>query len=252
MEVHRFIPKAKAITRVDEIVRRSARKTVLHVGLGGYVDNPDITAQYISIDLTQTVHGRVTTVADGVTGLDINPRVIEAMKRTIPGDYIVGDITEPELAEKIGRQFDLVLFPDVIEHLDCFRTALNNIKNLLRPNGEVIITAPNAYCLERFGKMLFRYEAVHEEHTSYFSYATMKRLLEMNGFEITTFYFVNENRVAFASLFDRIAHYTMVWVARILPQYSAGIFVVAQPVTNYNVSGHTEMGKGALSDEVKR
>ena len=135
-----------------------------------------------------------------------------------------------------------MLFTEVIEHLDCFRDALGNIRGLLSPGGALLITTVNAYAFERIGKMLFRYESVHDEHTAYFSYLTMKRLLAMNGFEITEFYFYNQARDAFDSFFERFGYYVMIAISKVLPQYSEGIFVVARSVDSNDTGKPTGSG----------
>jgi SAM-dependent methyltransferase len=228
MKSHRFIPKAQVVDRVEKILDLACDKNVLHIGMGGFVDDREVTARYISTDLTVSVHGRLAGVASSLTGLDINREMIESMQKTVPGDYVVADITESGLPEKLKRKFEVVLFPEVIEHLDCYRAALRNIRGLLTADGTLVITTVNAYCLESIIKMLFRYESVHEEHTSYFSYRTMKRLLAMNGFMIKQFSFTIERRTSFSSIFERVGYYTMLAATAVLPQYAEGLLFVAR------------------------
>lgn len=230
MQKHKFIPKANVVDRKEAALELAKTKDVLHIGMGGRVDDDNFTADFISKDLTRTLHAQLSGVAVTLTGLDINPVTIKAMRECVPGDYFIDDITDPGLAERIGRTFDCILFLEVIEHLDCFRTALQNIKNLLKDNGYLVITTNNAYCLDAIIKMLFRYESVHDEHTSYFSYLTMKRLLAMNGFEIERFCYTIQHRRKFKSMFEMFGYYTMLIVTKILPQYAQGFLVVARPV----------------------
>ena len=231
MEKYKFIPKTKVVDRINAVLELARAKNVLHIGMGGFVDDNDLTTRvFLSRDLTQKLHGQLSNVVATLTGLDINPETIRAMRECVPGEYFVGDITDPGLPEKIGRKFEVILFPEVIEHLDCFRSALQNIRNLLENDGYVVITTTSAYGLESIIKMLFRYESVHDEHTSYFSYLTMKRLLDMNGFEIERFLFTLQRRRAFLSAFSVIGYYTLVVVSKILPQYAQGLLFVARPV----------------------
>lgn len=230
MESHKFVPRARVVERIPEIVRGSKDKTVLSIGMGGFIDDPSQTDKWIRRGLEQTAHARVAKVAGDLTGLDINPAAIEAMKSIVPGNYYIGDITDAAIVEELNKTFDLVLFTEVIEHLDSYRDALSNIRKLLAPHGELLITTVNAFAFERIGKMLFRYESVHDEHTAYFSYSTMKRLLAMNGFEVAEFYFYNQARYTFDSIFERLGYYAMLAISKLFPQYSEGIFVVAKPL----------------------
>lgn len=230
MQKHKFLPCARLVERKSEIVRYSNGKTVLSIGMGGYVYDPAKTDKWVGRGLTQTVHAKVSEVSVNLVGLDINPTAIEAMRKLVPGVYHVGDITEKGMYKKIGQKFNLILFTEVIEHLDCFRDALTNMRSMLTSEGEILITTVNAFCFERIGKMFFRYESVHDEHTSYFSYLTMRRLLAMNGFEITKFCFYNQTRDTFDSFVERLGYYAMLGVSTLFPQFAEGIFVVAKPV----------------------
>jgi SAM-dependent methyltransferase len=197
--------------------------------MGGYIDDPAKTDEFIALEIEQSLHVQLARVAKELVGLDINPAAVEAMRKVVPGDYIVGDLTKPDIIGSIEHPFDLVVFAEVIEHLDCFRDALQNIKSILAPGGEMLITTANAYAFERIAKMIFGYEAVHDEHTSYFSYFTLRRLLAMNGFEISRFCFAYERRDGFDSLFERIAYYSMITLGKILPQFSEGLVLAARP-----------------------
>jgi SAM-dependent methyltransferase len=230
MNSQRFIPKAGLEERIEAVLDIARGRNVLHVGMGGLVDDVESTSRYVLRDLTLEPHGRLARVAASLMGLDVNPVVIEAMRRAIPGDYFVGDIGAPGLAEKLNRKFDVVLFLEVVEHLDSFHTAFDNLRGLLAPNGVLVVSTINAYCIERFIKMMFRYESVHTEHTTYFSYKTMKRLLEMNDFPNTEhFAFTLERRRHFANLFDRAGYYTLRAATAFFPQYAEGILFAVRP-----------------------
>lgn len=229
MKAERFIPKAKVEERIAGVLNLASGKDVLHIGLGGRVDDAGATNNLIGHGLENTAHFRIAGVARNVVGMDINPAMIDAMRVTVPGEYLLADITKPGLNRRLNRKFDLVLFLEVIEHLDCFRSALENIRSVLKADGVVVISTVNAFCIDRMAKMLFRYESVHEEHTAYFSYLTMKRLLDMNGFAVEYITFTIQDRQYFLSAFDRFGYYVMKATTMVLPQYAEGVMVVARP-----------------------
>jgi 2-polyprenyl-3-methyl-5-hydroxy-6-metoxy-1,4-benzoquinol methylase len=230
MKSHRFIPKTGIVDRIDALLDAAAGKDVLHIGMGGFVDDAKGTSRYAASDLSASVHGLLARRAADITGLDVNPAMLTAMQEKVPGNYVLADITEIGLAEKLGRKFDVVLFPEVVEHLDCFRTALSNIHGLLASDGLLVITTVNAFGVDSILKMLFRYEAVHEEHTCYFSYRTLTRLLDMNRFAIDDFSFCFEHRDRFSSVFERVSYHTARMIARVLPQYAEGLVIKARPI----------------------
>lgn len=174
----RYVPLARAHGR-----------NVLHVGVGGAVNSDAITDRFLATDLTESVHGQLSKVAAEMIGLDVNKRAIEAMQEKVPGRYVVGDISDPDLCNTIQERFDLILFLEVIQDIGSVDSALENVKRLLNPGGELIISACNAFSLDRILKMFFRYESVYPDHLCYYSYMTLKNLLRRHGFAIEQCYF---------------------------------------------------------------
>ena len=121
-----------------------------------------------------------------------------------------------------------MVLSDVIEHLDSVRPALQNVARLLTSDGAAVVTTVNAYGFERIIKMLARYESVHPEHTAYFSYWTMHRLLAMNGLRIASFKYYSVARARPVGWPSRIAFVAARLVSRILPQFSEGLVFVVE------------------------
>lgn len=242
MHRHKFIPSSRVEERTETAIELARGKDVLHVGMGGRVDNAAATDDYIRNYLSQSTHGRLAKVAQSVTGADINPTVIDAMRKAVPGDYVLADICDPKFSTMLNQKFDVVLFLEVIEHLDSFRSALDNIRKVLKPDGILVLSTANAFCIERFIKLIFRYESVHDEHTAYFSYKTLTRLLDMNGFPDTVdFAFTFEQRDSFANIFDRAGYYTLRATATLFPQFAEGIVYVARPNQEMPTLGEYEL-----------
>ncbi len=230
MKRRKFLPRYGVVDRVDEIVRLCRGKTVLNVGMGGYVDDPGETRFWVENLLPHSVHLRAAGVAKELVGLDINPGAIEAMREAVPGEYIRGDITSADLHPELEGRFELVVFGEILEHLDDFRRAFSNIRHYLGEDGRVVVSTINAFGAEPIVKMLFRYEDVHDEHTAWFSRRTLERLLEMNRFEIEEFSFCNQRRTIFPNLPNRVLWFFHRAFGRLFPQFSQGILAVAKPV----------------------
>ena len=59
-------------------------------------------------------------------------------------DAVIGDIEKYEWLERFaGIRFDYILFADVLEHLYNPEKVLESVKNILKPNGYVIMSLPN-------------------------------------------------------------------------------------------------------------
>jgi 2-polyprenyl-3-methyl-5-hydroxy-6-metoxy-1,4-benzoquinol methylase len=221
-----FLPKARIADKKEKILTYCQDKVVLDIGMGGHIDDMAKSQQYFSQDLDETLHGQLSKVTRSLDGMDINPLAIEMASKKYKGQYFLGDLTDPNLAQQINKKYDVIVFGDVIEHLDMHRVALQNLKAMLNPGGIIIITTVNAYCFDSILKLLFSYECVHEEHTCYFSFITMRRLLSMSELKINDFgYYRHQGKK-----FDSLAHFIGVKVKNIitsfLPQYEMGLFFV--------------------------
>jgi len=76
-----------------------------------------------------------------VVGIDICQRAIDIAKtrRRDNLKFICGDILKTEMP-----RFDTILFLETIEHIDNPNYYLSRIKELLKDDGELIISTPNS------------------------------------------------------------------------------------------------------------
>ena len=221
MDRSKILPKADVVHREEYLADLARGKTVLHIGIGGFTDNPTYTARLADY-AERTLHGKLHSVARNLTGVDVNAHSLAIMSDALPGRYVQADITAAEASEAIGGTYELIVLGDVIEHLDCFRSALQNLRALLADDGVLVITTANAYNAEAILKLVFRYESVHDEHTCYFSYLTMRRVLEMNDMTIEDFRYYVQTRTG-GSVGSHSGYYLMRGISAILPQFSQGI-----------------------------
>lgn len=226
----RKLPSADCVVRVDRIVELCEGKSVLNIGMGGWLDSDPKNTKYLdSSALKASVHYRLSTVADRLVGTDILSFSVDSMRALVPGDYFVGDVTDPDFASDIQETFDIVVFAEVLEHVDNPRAALVNIKRLIGKNGLLLLTTVNAYSADRIVKMLFKYEANHEEHTAYYSFMTIRRLLAMTGYQMELFEFHIERPFPGSKRSRIVLYWVMRLATRILPQFSEGILITARP-----------------------
>lgn len=108
------------------------------------------------------IHGRVLDFATGtgfgahliakkckkqiteIIGIDIDPEVIEYARGRYYhplSSYAVEDVTEPHLVNKLGT-FDVILSFETVEHVEEEEQFLENIHQLLKPNGTLILSTP--------------------------------------------------------------------------------------------------------------
>lgn len=78
--------------------------------------------------------------------------------------------------------FDVVVAGELIEHLNNPGNFLKSCKSVLRPDGVLVITTVNAFCLRRFLRVPFGVESVHPDHVCYYSHSTLRCLVERFGY----------------------------------------------------------------------
>lgn len=99
--------------------------------------------------------------------------------------------------------FDVVLCHHVIEHLEDPITAIGDIRDVLLPDGWLILGTPDfdSPCAKRFGE---RYRMLHDQtHCSLFTLESMHRFLTDHGFQIRDVRFPFPQRFATAENFAR-------------------------------------------------
>lgn len=87
-----------------------------------------------------------------------------------------------------GRRFDTVVAAELIEHLEEPYTFLRSIRDVVAPDGRVVITTPNplgfpVLFLEMLRNQRWFYT---QDHTYYFLPRWMQRMFESTGFRLVT------------------------------------------------------------------
>jgi methyltransferase family protein len=170
----------RAVVRDRFLIDLCSGKRVLHFG---FLDAPFTADRYRSGEL---LHSRFRQVAQSLFGVDINQDAL-ATYRDLSGDMEnrILDIQSPVEMDGLENRFDVVVFGEILEHLSNPQAALANLRAISMANNgcEICITTPNAFYLATFLMSLTSREIVHPEHYYYFSPATLRRLLEDNGFQ---------------------------------------------------------------------
>lgn len=92
---------------------------------------------------------------------------------------LTGPARMARITEAHGGPADLLVVRHVIEHAEDLRTFVEGLAVLVRPGGYVMIEAPD--CTTSLG--LNDYAMIWEEHSLYFTPATLRPILEWGGFE---------------------------------------------------------------------
>ena len=113
-------------------------------------------------------------------GIDVSGYAISIAKKRLPSAIFKIRSAEEKLPFEKDF-FDIILFNDVLEHLENPKVALENIWKVLKKGGILYITTPN---LNIIRKKIFRYADEKEHHISLFSHSNLISLLNSLGFKI--------------------------------------------------------------------
>ena len=157
-------PKFISKRRINVLPEYCVGKRVAHVGC---MDWP-IT------NYSNNLHIAIDKVCKTLVGVDVNDENFEEMKQYIKNKELVSALEEIE-----SREFDILLIPEVLEHVDNLGDFLKNLNKI--KTREVIITVPDAFlCYNRhfsYSKCEFL-EVIHPDHNCWFSPYTLKNIVD--------------------------------------------------------------------------
>lgn len=159
--LHR-IPRTTVVDRVAYLTRAAKDKIVLDIGATGQLS------------------GLLQKTARVYHGTDIVPnKVIK--------NYYQIDLDEADKLPDIPG-LELIIAGEVIEHLS---NAGHFLKLLHAYGMRVILTTPNAYSIAGWSNIQKGFENVNKEHTCWYSYHTLKVLIERHHFRLVSWHWYN-------------------------------------------------------------
>jgi glycosyltransferase involved in cell wall biosynthesis/2-polyprenyl-3-methyl-5-hydroxy-6-metoxy-1,4-benzoquinol methylase len=174
-------PLAKTVElssdRKDFTMEFCRGKRVLHVGCvdAGIMDE--------RIDANNFLHYQIANVAEKVIGADIEQQGLDRLAGEGFEVYHLNLENDGDLLKKLAAQVDVIVLPEVIEHLNNVGMALENLK-ACGFKGEILLSTPNAFSFRTFKLIGKCVELVHPDHNYYFSPMTLKTILSKHGFDI--------------------------------------------------------------------
>ncbi len=175
------------VQRVDLIRRECAGKRVLHLGCTNFPYTED------SIKHDMLLHADLARNSETLYGIDSDATGIALLKNAGFENIYQGDLEDLDRVD-LDEKFDVIVAGEMIEHLNNPGLFLNGIKRFMHADSRLILTTINAYCGMRFVMYGFRgkrgrIEFVHPDHVAYYSYSTLKVLLERHAMHVDRFLF---------------------------------------------------------------
>lgn len=126
-----------------------------------------------------------------VVGVDVSSQALELAAQHYDQVYR-SNVEQEQLRDVVGAQpFDTIIALEVLEHLFAPKAALIQLRELLQPRGQLIVSFPNiawwryrlALLAGRFPEEYHIFDAV--EHLQHFTLPSFRRLLTESGYQIT-------------------------------------------------------------------
>ncbi|MFW6008534.1 MAG: methyltransferase domain-containing protein [archaeon] len=166
------------------ILKECKNKLVLHIGASAYVGYKKLVKN------EPLLQQKLNKIAKKAIGVDFDTNNIEELKKEEITNIYFGDILKNTYDKEILKhKYEVIVFGNVIEHLDNLGLAMQNLKQFCNKNTKIIVITPNAWSLLRIMNMFMKNENVHKDHMFWPSKKTMNNIIKNDGFEIIEFKF---------------------------------------------------------------
>jgi 2-polyprenyl-3-methyl-5-hydroxy-6-metoxy-1,4-benzoquinol methylase len=179
--------KIEIVQRVDFIKAACKDKKVLHLGCTNYPYTKE------AIDTNALLHFELEKIASEVYGFDFDQAGIDILTQHGTKKLYQADLEKLEAVD-LNEKFDVIVAGEMIEHLNNPGLFLHGVKRFMNADTSLIITTINAYCAMRFWTYFLRgrggiAEPVHPDHVAYYSYSTLKLLINRAELNVKDFLF---------------------------------------------------------------
>ncbi|NJL07917.1 MAG: methyltransferase domain-containing protein [Methylacidiphilales bacterium] len=165
------IPRDCFIDRDDAIIDYCSDRTVLHIGAA------DAPFDLEKGKRGELLHQKIKRVASSVLGVDVDEGAVKRLESLGIEDICICDITQKESEYLYGKNFEIILCCDVIEHVNNPGALIGACRRYMAKESILIVTTANATGIKPAIRALQGREAVHCDHVCYYSYSTLCQLL---------------------------------------------------------------------------
>lgn len=190
----------RAIALRTETLQRIVRgKRIIHVG---FADHLPLIEQKLADD--RWLHSQLCEAAARCAGVDTNADAIALVERRFGiSDLHHFDANEDKPPDALTSQsWDYLVAADVLEHVDNPVRFLAKLAEKL-PVERIVITVPNAFCLESVRSIFRHSELINTDHRYWFTPYTLAKVGVRAGLEVEEF-FLCQNAYAPSRLWDPV------------------------------------------------
>ncbi len=215
----------KLVQRLDFVRDICRGKRVLHLGCTNF----PYTSQAIEHEML--LHFELEKIAAHLTGFDYDREGLDILAEHGSTDLFRADLEKLEDV-LCDDKFEVIVAGEMIEHLNNPGLFLQGIKRFMDDGTQLVITTINAYCALRMALYGIRgkggtNEPVHPDHIAYYSYSTLRLLIERHDLVVDDFMFYdigNEHRPHNRAILNIINDVAV----RLSPQLADGIIAVCR------------------------
>lgn len=200
--------------RHDYIIQYCKNKTVLHLWC--------IWNSYRSTSKYEPwLHKEICDVAKECVWLDSDKERIPFAEKRTWSKIFFWDVQHFNLS----RKFDIIVWGEIIEHLDDFKSFFDSIKKHMNNNSLLILTTPNAFNFSNLIRVIFTGKPIFDpDHVLYFDLFTLWQMLKRHDFKIISHYYNTEVAP------QRIKNMIIRWLGKIFPILNLDLMIVAKCV----------------------
>jgi hypothetical protein len=181
--------KHKIVSREGAITEMIKGQNVIHIGCSDHI--PVINQK---ISNNTWLHKLISDNAKHCVGIDIDRESIEYIKKETGFQNVYhGNILIDTFDSINERNWDYVVFGEIVEHLD---NPVNFLKIFKERYGEkvakFIITVPSIYNIHQFKNMMNYLEIINSDHRFWFTPYTISKVLVSAGY--------NPEKITYANL----------------------------------------------------
>lgn len=192
--------RQKPVKREAAIIEMIRGKNVIHAGCSDHIG---IIDDKIKHDVW--LHKLITESSATCIGIDIDIESIAYVRDKLHYDNVfAGNILTDDFAVIRERNWDYIVFGELVEHLD---NPVDFLKTIREKYGKYIdkfiVSVPNIYCESQFRNMLKFREIINSDHRFWFTPYTILKVLAASGYKSEDIIFANRQPLTFAELAKR-------------------------------------------------
>jgi len=176
------LARPRLVQRVQFLEEAVRGRSVLHLGC----TNHPYTEQ--SLNDGSLLHSKLGERASELFGFDNDPEGLERLREHGFEQLFLADLEQLD-SVPLDRHFDVIVAGEMIEHVPNPGLFLRGVRRFMSESSVLLITTVNAYSAMRFFIYSLRgkggvAEPVHPDHVAYYSYATLRMLVEKEGMDV--------------------------------------------------------------------